>query len=78
MQPRRQAPPQPQQPYHELTNVQPPIYSTQGILPWRVAVTRPDSTAFNTVRHVRVDDNVTVSDLIGQQRLATVLRTAAP
>ena len=53
-----------------LANVQPPIYSTQGISPWRVAVARPDGTVFNTVRHVVVDDDVTVSDLIGQQRMA--------
>jgi len=59
------------QPYHVLANVQPPIYSAQGILPWRVAVARPDGTVFNTVHRVRVDDGVTVSDLIGQQRQAT-------
>ena len=50
-----------------LANVQPPACSTKGILPWWVAVTRADGTVFNTVRHVVVNADVTVSDLIGQQ-----------
>jgi len=50
-----------------LANVQPPTCSRQGISPWRVAAPRPDGTVFNTVRHVVVNDDVTVTDLIGRQ-----------
>ena len=46
--------------------MQPPIYASKGILPWRLSITRPDGTVFNRVHHVVVNADVTVSDLIGQ------------
>ena len=61
--------------------MQPPIYSTQGIQPWRLRHPRPDGTVFNVVRRVQVDEDVTVSDLIGRQLQAqrgTVVLGLAP